>query len=161
MAVKKRILLVEDDSHQAAAIQNVVSQVARRSGIEVEFVTVDSEFASLEYTSAGGEVFDLYIVDLMLPWCQDDEIPNADDYDPDIRAIGPGKGALFAGFRVVRRLKNKYHGDVLPPIVLNTIANGAELRDFANEPPETKYMPKAQNNNSLASEAVRLLRPSG
>ena len=67
---RRRILLVEDDHFQRAAVIEALQDSMRRSG-GIEVIWADSESKARNVVAEAlrsGGVFDAYILDLMVPW---------------------------------------------------------------------------------------------
>jgi CheY-like chemotaxis protein len=136
----RRILVLEDDHFQRAALIEVLQDRLADSG-GVEVIEANSESAAyfvLDEALKCGWFFDAYILDRIVPWSQEDVIPARPDR---VRT----EGSQMAGFRVADRIKD-IRGQLVPPasarrdppIVLYTINDDEFSRAF-HRPDERCY----------------------
>ncbi|MCX7380510.1 MAG: response regulator [Alphaproteobacteria bacterium] len=149
-----RILLVEDDPHQRRAIVAALRQRLAGAGPGAEIVTADSERnARLMFRGRTLEKFDAYVIDMMVPWSQDDEDDDRDDPRVD------RDGSLYAGVRIIEDVV-KVNG-AAKPIFAYTIANadGVSAR-MRHLPTSIRYLRKGDTDKELADAVAAALLTS-
>lgn len=138
---RRRILLVEDDHFQRAAVIEALQDSMRRSG-GIEVIWADSESKARNVVAEAlrsGGVFDAYILDLMVPWSQNDDVPEP----PTDEALAGGP--LIGGFRIANLIKQsrdqltrKDRPPGKSPIILYTLVDNKDVHAF-NDPNEFCY----------------------
>jgi CheY-like chemotaxis protein len=128
----RRILVLEDDHFQRAALIEVLQErLARSGGVKVTEANSESAaYGELDRALRQRWFFDAYILDRIVPWSQEDVIP---DRPERVRA----EGSQLAGFRVAERIKEVRSQLARPgqprrdpPIVLYTINDDEFSRSF-------------------------------
>jgi predicted nucleotide-binding protein/CheY-like chemotaxis protein len=132
------ILLVEDDPDQAQTI--IESIKASIPGASVRTVGNESEFEDL-FTSLHLNPPDLFIFDLMLPWC----LPEA--FDPN--RMPPGH-AKFAGLRCAKLALGSNKTKSVP-MIINSVLSAAEVRsEIGVVPPNMALLEKGESLANLS-----------
>lgn len=116
----KTILLIEDDRFQAADIRDNLIRRCAAEGLAIQFAaTIATEESALQFIrSPAMPSIDLFIIDLMLPWCR--TMPPTEPADPRVRT----EGTMRAGFRIIEalRLSEGNRGIHTKPAILYTVA---------------------------------------
>ena len=155
----KRVFLAEDDPFQA---RSIAAAIRTYCGAAVTVANSESE-ARNKVTAADGSpeepFFDIYIVDLMLPWARGDDIPEPDD--PRVLTQGP----LRAGFRVIEAIQRReaeLRPNFAPDILLYTVA-ADDAEPPSSPPPGSyhRYLKQDDDNREIAAVVAQLLREHG
>ncbi len=173
-----RFLIVEDDRFQARGIARTIIRTFKKEGITCVVEQVHSEAAAydiLRMPPSGG--FQAYVVDMLLPWSEDEVPPPAEN-----EAALTDVGRLVAGLRVCERIRQLLstatENDAgvrpasRPPVLLYTIADRVAVSELkassdraANSPPVIvldeaigeHFLMKGPDNAPLADLLLRLL----
>jgi two-component system phosphate regulon response regulator PhoB len=119
-----RILIVDDDP----ALQQLVSSLLRRSGMEPLNATTASEAAT---TLKSDPLPDLLILDLMLP--------------------------EISGIQFLKQIRSKSRFDDLPVIILSALADPEQIREGLDEGAD-RYLTKPYLANNLVKTVREVLK---
>jgi len=152
------ILVAEDDHFQREAIAQAIKDAAPR-GFEIEIILANSEIAAndaLDSAERSGITFDAYVIDLHLPWSQEDSFPQ-----PPFNVVQ--YGPLQAGLRVADRISNSRNGRNsslnIPqkPIILYTIDDGPDILAFGDGAKNRHGLLKGDDDSELADLILSLI----
>lgn len=159
--MSKRILLIEDDEMTSKSIRDQVRRACQPALIPVEFEFVSTEHHAMNLVDSMGadNKFDIYIIDLMLPWAWGDNI----EMPEDPRVIKDG--ALRAGFRVAEGIRKKEGADISKwrPMILYTVATIAAEMVGNGHQQHYRYerIQKTDDEDKELADRVRDLLSSG
>ena len=154
----RRVLVVEDDHFQREAITEAIKEAAPRD-LRIDVTPANSETAAsnaLDAAERAGTMFDAFVIDLHLPWSQEDSFPTPSE---DVVRDGP----LVAGFRIADRITNTRAGqkrpgnNSVPLIVIYTIDDGPDVMAFEDKSKRRYGLVKGDDDKDLAGLLIRLL----
>lgn len=163
---KIRLFLVEDDHFQREAIIETLRDQVRSQGMSIECNEFGDEKSARDELRVGlrrlpEPPFDAYVIDMMLPWSQDEHFDEPDD--ARVRQEGP----LYAGLRVADdaiALRDRLHSasgraasGQRAPIILYTIAANGRAKEFSAKAPDTYWLRKGEDDGNLAEMVLRLI----
>jgi hypothetical protein len=163
---KIRLFLTEDDHFQREAIFEALRDLGRAQGLAIECSEFGDEKSARDELRVGlrrlpEPPFDAYVIDMMLPWSQDEHVDEPDD--PRVRQEGP----LYAGVRVADdaiALRDRLHGasgrsasGPRAPIILYTIAANGRAKEFNLRAPDTYWLRKGEDDGKLAEMIFKLI----
>jgi len=151
--IKKNILLIEDNYHQGLSIQEILEDICRKKGIDVTIAWHRSEAEALPIIRkiSPHDVFDVYVMDLMLPWSR--EVDYEEPSDPRVVT----DGALKAGFRLLEAIRSAEGDDQSKwrPAILYTISTIVDDGNGFEE--KLKYVRLAKKDDLDQELAERVL----
>ncbi|MCX7382730.1 MAG: hypothetical protein NT133_15230 [Alphaproteobacteria bacterium] len=172
-----RIFLAEDDEAQAAGIMETIDRRAGEHGVQATFDWADSESAALARLTLARDrqdptldKFDAYIVDMMMPWSQEDDFDEP--ADPRVRGDGP----FFAGLRVIEKIgeagcdtpdreepapaapRSPVYVSSRSPVFVYTVAARSRFPDTPKLPSCVTYLHKDDDESELAERLISELR---